>query len=154
MRKFLLIGLSLIVTSFLVAQTTTRLEIKSLPLFHTAEKFYAAGSFNGWNPADAKFELKRNDKGEYVLELNLPEGKYEYKITRGNWDKAECKEKGDNIPNRTLEIPSAATIQISIEQWQDRVPKKPKLSTASKNVRIIETAFQIPQLNRNRRIWI
>jgi predicted alpha/beta superfamily hydrolase len=136
-----------------IAQTT-RLEIKSLPPFHTTENFYAAGSFNSWNPQDQQYQFKKDDKGNYFLDVKLSGGKYEYKITRGSWDKVECKTSGENISNRTLAIPSETPIQIIIEEWQDLLPKKPKLSTASKNVHIIETAFHIPQLNRNRRIWV
>jgi predicted alpha/beta superfamily hydrolase len=40
------------------------------------------------------------------------------------------------------------------EERQESLILKPKDSTASKNVHIIDTAFYIPQLNRYRRIWI
>jgi predicted alpha/beta superfamily hydrolase len=45
-------------------------------------------------------------------------------------------------------------ISLDIEEWVDRFPAKPKVSTASKNVCIIDTAFLIPQLKRTRRVWI
>jgi predicted alpha/beta superfamily hydrolase len=41
-----------------------------------------------------------------------------------------------------------------VEEWADRFPAKPRVSTAGKNVRIIDTAFLIPQLKRVRRVWI
>jgi predicted alpha/beta superfamily hydrolase len=146
--SFLLIGTSII------AQNNTRLEIKSLPLYHSAEKFYAAGSFNGWNPQDEQYKFKKDDKGNYLLELKLEPGKYEYKITRGGWAKVECKKDGAGIENRVMTISANATIGIDIEEWADRFVTSARKSTASKNVKIIDTAFWMPQLNRKRRVLI
>ncbi len=49
---------------------------------------------------------------------------------------------------------SQSTTRLEIEDRQDKYPSKKTTSSASKNVRIIETSFFIPQLNRNRRVWI
>jgi len=43
---------------------------------------------------------------------------------------------------------------LTIDEWADRFPASPKKSTASKNVKTIDTAFLIPQLKRTRRICI
>ena len=45
-------------------------------------------------------------------------------------------------------------MKIEVEEWQDKFPAKPKTSTASARVKVIDTAFWIPQLNRSRRVWI
>ena len=145
----------LLSATFLFAQTTTRLEIKSLPEKHIAgSNLYIAGSFNGWNPQDEQYKFKRDDKGNYFLELKLYYGKYEYKITRGGWDKVECKKGGAGIENRLITISANATISLVIEEWADRFATTPRKSTASRNVKIIDTAFLIPQLNRIRRVLI
>ena len=137
------------------SQTIVRIEIKSLPTYHpSSSAVYAAGSFNGWNPQDEQYKFKRDDKGNYFLELKLNSGKYEYKITRGGWDKVECKKGGAGIENRVVDLPTDKTIELAIEEWQDRIPVKPRVSTASKNVQIIDTAFWISQLKRTRRIWV
>ncbi len=115
---------------------------------------YIAGSFNDWNPKDEKFRFQESDNGSYYVLLQLDAGKYEYKITRGGWDKVECKKGGAGIPNRVLTVPADTAIQITVEEWADNIPAKPKVSTASRNVRIIATAFYIPQLKRKRRVWI
>ena len=145
---------ALLAVSFLTAQNIVRLELKSLPLYHTAEKFYAAGSFNGWNPQDEQYQFKKDEKGNYFLELKLTSGKYEYKITRGGWNKVECKKDGAGIENRVFTISANTIISINIESWADRFASAPRKSTASKNVKIIDTAFLIPQLNRVRRVLI
>ncbi len=115
---------------------------------------YAAGSFNGWNPQDEKFKFKKDDKGNYSLELKLNPGSYEYKITRGGWDKVECKPGGDAMGNRSFKVEGDLSVELNIEEWQDRFPSKPRVSSASPNVTIIDTAFWIPQLKRTRRVWI
>jgi predicted alpha/beta superfamily hydrolase len=139
----------------LFAQSTTRFEIKSLPVYHAAESsIYIAGSFNGWNPQDEQYRFNRDEKGNYFFELKSDAGKYEYKITRGGWDKVECKKGGAGIENRVLAIPTDTAIELNIEEWADRFKEKPRVSTASKNVKIIDTAFWMPQLNRKRRVLI
>jgi predicted alpha/beta superfamily hydrolase len=140
--------------SSLVAQDT-RFEIISLPAYHASgSSIYIAGSFNGWNPRDENFKFNNDGKGNYFLDLTLAAGNYEYKITRGGWDKVECKKGGASIDNRSLTVPAGNTVKLDIEEWADRNPPKPRVSTASKNVRVIDTAFLIPQLKRVRRIWI
>lgn len=139
---------SIIITLFLtlsgLSQGITRLEIKSLPVHPSAENFYAAGSFNGWNPQDEQYKFKKDAAGNYFLELRLNSGQYEYKITRGGWDKVECRKGGAGIENRVMLIPTNTRLELTIEEWEDQLPAKSKVSTASKNVCIIDTAFLFP----------
>src|SRR5436190_2700328 len=145
------IGLSLIV----FAQQAIQITISSLPEFHPSNSaVYIAGSFNGWNPQDEKYKFQQNANGAYYINLKLEKGLYEYKITRGGWDKVECKTSGAGIENRSLKVESDTLIEVAVEEWVDRFPTNPTKSTVSKNVHIIDTAFLIPQLNRTRRVWI
>lgn len=145
----------LLFVSSIIAQNTVRVEIKSLPSYHpSGSGIYAAGSFNGWNPQNEQYKFQRDEKGNYFLNLKLNAGSYEYKITRGGWDKVECKKDGIGIPNRSLKVDADVTVELDIEEWQDRFPPKPGVSSAGKNVQIIDTAFLIPQLKRTRRVWI
>jgi len=138
-----------------MAQITVKFRIKTLPAYHpSGSNIYAAGSFNGWNPQDENFKFHHKKDSSYSLELNLTRGSYEYKITRGGWDKVECKKGGTTIENRSLKVEENETLELNIEEWADRFPATPKKTTASKNVRIIDTAFLIPQLKRTRRVWI
>ena len=66
----------------------------------------------------------------------------------------ECKKGGAGIQNRSLKLTSDTTINMTVEEWADNIERKPRVSTASKNVHIIDTAFFIPQLNRTRRVLI
>jgi predicted alpha/beta superfamily hydrolase len=137
------------------SQQTVRLEIKTLPAYHASgSDIYLAGSFNGWNPQDKDYRFTKTTGGEYFIELRLKEGSYEYKITRGSWDKAETNKGGSTVGNRKLNVPADNHVHIDVAEWADRFPPRLAVSTASKNVRIIDTAFLIPQLKRVRRVWV
>jgi alpha-glucosidase len=137
------------------AQHSVRFIVAALPQFHATDStIYLAGSFNSWNPQDKNTRFQKDAKGNYFFEGKLDDGMYEYKVTRGGWDKVECKNGGAGIANRFFKLISDTVINLTIEDWADRYPAKPKKSTASKNVHIIDTAFLIPQLNRTRRVWI
>jgi predicted alpha/beta superfamily hydrolase len=155
MIKIIFSVFTLLFVSSIIAQRTVRLEIKSLPTYHPSNAdVYVAGSFNGWNPQDEKYKFQRNADGGYFINMRLDNGIYEYKITRGGWDKVECKKGGAGIENRSLKVEVDATVELTIEEWADRFPATPRKSTANKNVHIIDTAFLIPQLKRVRRVWI
>jgi predicted alpha/beta superfamily hydrolase len=145
----------LAISIYASSQHTVRFTVQSLPAYHAADSvIYLAGSFNGWNPQDKNFNFKKDATGRYVFEAKLADGMYEYKITRGGWGKVECKKAGGDIQNRFFKLAADTTISLTIEEWADRFVKKPRVSTASKNVRVIDTAFLIPQLNRTRKVWI
>ena len=144
-----------IITTTTLAQYTITFRINSLPQYHAADSdIFIAGSFNGWNAQDTDYQFLKDPQGNYYLNLSFTEGNVEYKITRGSWDKTECKKDGDPVSNHILKVEKDTTIKVDIEDWSDRFPAKPKESTASKNVHIIDTAFFIPQLKRTRRVWI
>ncbi|MFI5185131.1 MAG: alpha/beta hydrolase-fold protein, partial [Chitinophagales bacterium] len=149
----LLIFLISVVSVF--SQHTVQFIIHSLPDFHPSDSsLYLACSFNGWNPQDTKFHFRKNENGNYFFGTKLDDGRYEFKITRGAWDKVECRKGGADIQNRSFDLTADTTINLVIEEWADRFVKKTRVSTASKNVHIVDAAFLIPQLKRVRRIWI
>ena len=117
-------------------------------------KLFLAGSMNNWNPANISYLFLKNAKQHYELTLNLPDGINEYKITRGSWETVESRLNGQPVSNRGFVLKRDTVIYLDILQWQDNFKLQPKAHTASKNVRVIDTAFQIPQLGRTRRIWV
>ena len=155
-RKTFFLVIIALLTLTVTAQQKIRIEINSLPSNSPDNSsLFIAGNFNGWNPQSKNYQFQKNEKG-YFLELSLNAGSYEYKITRGGWDKVECTKEGKDVGNRTLRVDADATIEVSVEGWKDLFASssQPGKSTANKNVRIIDTAFFIPQLNRTRRVWI
>ncbi|HKZ65824.1 MAG TPA: hypothetical protein VJ111_05690, partial [Chitinophagaceae bacterium] len=104
-KKTVFVALCLVLIAVAMAQNTIHLQIKSLPPYHpSGSNIYAAGSFNGWNPQDENYRFQHDDSGIYSLDLKLDKGSYEYKITRGGWDKTECKKGGAGVANRILKI--------------------------------------------------
>jgi predicted alpha/beta superfamily hydrolase len=155
MLKGLIILVQTFISIHLMAQHIVTMNIQSLPQYHSpGSEIYLAGSFNGWNPQDAGHRFNKDKRGNYSIQLSLADGSYEYKLTRGSWETVECKANGASADNHELEVNADASLNITVEEWKDRFPAKPKESTASKNVRVVDTAFYIPQLKRTRKIWI
>lgn len=157
MRHIIRRSIALILFLFIVFEVFSQENIKVLIDKHPSENagnFYLAGSFNNWNPKDEEYRFTKNNEGKFSVILKLQPGLYEYKVTRGGWDKVECNRDGSMIANRLLKVERDTTILLEIQQWADNIAAKPKVSTASRHVQIMDAAFSIPQLNRERRIWI
>jgi predicted alpha/beta superfamily hydrolase len=154
MKKGLLCIELLLIGLISFAQYKVTFVIDRLPSYHQSSgKIFLVGSFNNWNPHDDKMELKTiNGKPGITIELN--KGMYEYKFTEGSWEKVESLDKGFPTENRKIIVGSDTIIHSEVEHWADHFPKKEKISTASKNVHVIDNSFYIPQLDRHRRIWI
>lgn len=136
-----------------MAQHALRIIVTS-PAKDNATDIYMAGSFNGWNPKDETFRLRKDDKGNFTLALqNIPAGDYEYKFTRGSWETGEINEKGQPAANRNLRLVSDTTLRLTVAGWAQGLNAASR-NTASANVHVIDTAFYIPQLKRYRKIWI
>ena len=114
------------------------------------DTLYVAGEFNGWNERDPQYMMTSGPNGHSVVISGLSAGEYEYKITRGRWAAVEGTATGGFVGNRTLNFQNGATENISIAGWED-IAGTP---TITSHVRVLDSNFQIPQLNRLRRIWI
>src|SRR5688572_9041132 len=98
-RKTFFFFIITLVTLPVTAQQKIRIEINSLPANTPANSvIFIAGNFNSWNPQDKNFQFQKNAKG-YFIELSLNAGSYEYKITRGGWDKVESTKEGKDVGN-------------------------------------------------------
>jgi predicted alpha/beta superfamily hydrolase len=146
---FLLLCMSL--HSF--AQFTLRIAIPQTPSAHNTDDVFAAGNFNNWNPCDSNYLFKKENNVLVLQIKNLPAGNYQFKFTRGTWQKVESTITGTDVENKTVNLSADTVIQYTIDGWVDdfTIAKK---HTASLNVHILDTAFFIPQLNTTRRIWV
>ena len=61
---------------------------------------------------------------------------------------------GADVANHAVKLIGDTTISYSIAGWADDFAALSKVHTASPNVQVLDTAFEIPQLYRHRRIWI
>jgi predicted alpha/beta superfamily hydrolase len=154
-KRIILLVLLMLSDTWLFAQVTVTFKTDKLPPFKTAAKdLYLAGDFNNWNPADKAWQLQSGQSGNYQLIKNLPKGSYSFKVTKGSWETVECGANGKPFDNRSITIGHDTTIVLAVADWQDNYPVAEKKHTASANVHIISEKFEIPQLGRQRRIWI
>jgi len=154
MKKVVLLLLAIVLVIVTHAQYTLRLIVDKVAT-RALEDIYVTGSFNNWNPRDAQFKLKPYGTSRRAIVVkDLKPGKYQYKFTRGSWQSVETTAKGTDIENREEDLSEDVSTNITIEGWKDDFPDKPKPNTASPQVKLLDTAFFIPQLNRTRRVWI
>ena len=136
------------------AQYRVVFKLNNVPSSHKDDSVFIAGNFNGWNPGTAAYLFSFNSDSVLQLSAQMDAGNYEYKCTRGSWQKVEVKNDGSDIGNRVFQLRSDTTVEINIDAWKDDLAPVERKHTASNNVRLMDTAFFIPQLNRARKIWI
>ncbi len=83
------------------------------------DPIYLAPDFNGWDPRDDRLIFSYLPDGRPYMTLSTVNNSFEYKITRGGWDKVEVSEDGNPIPNRVLNYGFADTVHINIVRWRD-----------------------------------
>ena len=146
--------IALLFTGFINAQVTLR--VTSVPTNTPAEtSIYVIGSVNAWDPTNTQYVLQPDGFG--ARQVTIPEGMgtVNYKFTRGgSWTTVEGNASGSFLPNRSFTFTgSPQTINLTIQSWED-ISGSGTTSTAATNVQILNTAFLMPQLSRNRKIWI
>lgn len=113
---------------------------------------HAVGTFNNWNPGDPNTVLAPLGNGQYSITVTPPAGEVKFKFTRGSWATVEGNANGGYLPDRVLNYSGQpTTVELTILSWEDLGGSN---STAAPNVSILSNNFYMPQLNRNRRIWL
>jgi predicted alpha/beta superfamily hydrolase len=160
MKKYLLFIAFLFLACPGFTQYTLKLVVTAVPkptvnvAQRAAEPVYVAGNFNSWNPKDENYKLKPLGSRVAVVLKDIPAGVYAFKFTRGDWSKVETTSDGRDIADRVVEVKGDMTQEFIIEGWKDDYPVRPKPYTATPQVKILDSAFYMPQLDRKRRIWI
>lgn len=133
---------------------TLTIVLDVVPEKHSKDDVFVAGNFNEWNPGAAAFKLN-NTGATRSLSVQLRQrGLYEFKFTRGGWDKVMCNNNGGDVENVRVELNADTVIHYSVLAWKDDFAPVEKKHTLSKNVSIIEQGMLMPQLGRSRRIWL
>ena len=129
------------------------IQVNSLPASTPADSdIHVAGNFNNWDPGASAYILQEVSAGTYEISLDVSAGTYEFKFTRGSWDTVEGTAQGGYRPNRQITYGGGMqTETLTIAGWEDIAGGN---STAADNVEILSEDFYMPQLDRNRRIWI
>jgi predicted alpha/beta superfamily hydrolase len=150
-QKLYLFIASLSLPLFLSAQLV--LQLNSIPSNTPAgSDIYVAGSFNNWSPDNNNYILQPNAQDVRRIELDLSPGMYEYKFTRGGWATVEGTAAGGFLSNRMVQYNGGLQVEnVSIAGWEGQGSSS---STAAANVEVLSESFYMPQLNRNRKIWI
>jgi len=121
----------------------------------TSDNIFIAGNFQNWNPSDLNYELNDIGNDQFQIVINPNAGLLEFKFTRGNWDSVEGNENGGFFSNRTYTYDGTpSSLDLSIASWEDLNSGNTGNSTAAENVHLLDDNFYMPQLDRNRRIWI
>nr|WP_206204267.1 alpha/beta hydrolase-fold protein [Thermococcus sp. 18S1] len=118
------------------------------------DSVYIAGDFNGWNPGDENYRLRKRDDGKWEITLEFRRGtKIEFKFTRGSWETVEKGRNGEEIPNRALVLEESGRYEFTVYHWRDYVEE---VGVGTHTIVGNVTTFKMfmPQLNRTRRIWV
>ena len=115
---------------------------------------FVAGNFCEWFPDIPRYQMQKIEPGKYHFQFP-PDFQFdqslEYKYTRGGWDQVELDTFGEAPQNRKI-ITKGIIQKDFVPYW-----RKNGAVYDTSFVPIIETVaerFEIPQLNRNRRVRI
>lgn len=135
------------------AQQVFHVKVEQMPGTHEDEPVYLTGNFNAWDPADESLRMRTGADGNLEITVTLtdvPSDRLEYKFTRGSWQSSECTAQGRLTGPRLAPLGQDTSIVVQIAGWRDDFPAH----TATENVHLLDSAFYMPQLDRNRKIWI
>ncbi len=142
---FLISGMSLCQVTFI---------IDKLPDDHNYNNnIFISGDFEGWSGGKVQYKLEY-DKNTYFITIPNIGDNIKFKFTLGSWENVECDKDGNSIDDRVYnfnKLQDSVTIQIN--NWAEGKSKIIKHTTTN-NVHIFSERFKMPQLNRERKIWI
>jgi AraC-like DNA-binding protein len=83
------------------------------------DSLFMVGTFNEWNPSDRRFVFRKNKEGMYEVTIVTILDSFEYKITRGGWQKVEGNMNGAVRPNRGYHVRMGKDVEIKVDSWED-----------------------------------
>jgi predicted alpha/beta superfamily hydrolase len=114
---------------------------------------YLSGNFNQWITQDRKYQMSKQAKGKYTFtfpaDFSYPE-ELIYKFTKGDWSEVEIDKFENKTPNRHCKKRSGFQRE-HVPKWrQNWLPYRP---SQLPQVHLISEEFEIPQLNKTRKVW-
>lgn len=114
---------------------------------------YLSGNFNDWVTQDAQFRMQKLSKGKYTFTFPSEpkfQGELIYKFTKGDWSEVEIDRYGNRTPNRIWND-SKPERNEKVAKWRKNwLPYRP---SQLPKIHLISEEFEIPQLNKTRKIW-
>jgi len=118
-----------------------------------ARPVYISGNFNNWHTQDPQFEMEKIGNGLYHFKFQsdfIYPDELLYKFTKGDWSEVEIDKYGNRTENRSCKNHSGVRKE-HVDKWRKNwLPFKPNFLP---KVHLISEEFEIPQLNKTRRIW-
>ena len=114
---------------------------------------YISGNFNNWHTQDTNFEMEKIGNGLYhykfAADFVYPD-ELLYKFTKGDWSEVEIDKYGNRTDNRSCKEHSGVRKE-HVDKWRKNwLPFKPNFLPS---VHLISEEFEMPQLNKKRKIW-
>lgn len=114
---------------------------------------YLSGNFNNWATQDLRFKMQKIKEGEY--EYSFPAelemyGELIYKFTKGDWSEVEIDMHGNRTPNRHWNDDRSVKVERVAKWRKNWLPYRP---SQLPQIHLISEEFEIPQLNKTRKIW-
>lgn len=114
---------------------------------------YISGNFNNWHTQDTSFMMEQIASNLYQFEFNAdfdyPE-ELLYKFTKGDWSEVEIDVQGNRTENRSTKKHRGIQNEFVARWRKNWLPFKPNYLP---QVLLISDEFEIPQLNKTRKIW-
>ena len=109
-------------------------------------------TLGNWDAAG--LALQHKDDGNWHGSAQILSGiGYGFKITRGTWGTVETDSAGAPIPDRTLQVPSAQTVSLTVADWVDHGKSVPGRVTLTGDIRLLKN-FHSTLLNNDRTIIV
>ena len=114
---------------------------------------YISGNFNNWKTQDKDFIMVKTGNNSYQYEFpndfDYPE-ELLYKFTKGDWSEVEIDAHGNRTENRSTKKNSGIQNEYVARWRRNWLPFKQSFLP---QVLLISDEFEIPQLNKTRKIW-
>lgn len=114
---------------------------------------YLSGNFNNWRTQDRAYVMEKISSGLYhfkfTADFEYPETLL-YKFTKGDWSEVEI-DGDDNITSNRSTTKHSGIQNEHVSKWRRNwLPFKPNYLP---KIVLISDEFEIPQLNKTRKIW-
>ena len=118
-----------------------------------ARPVYLSGNFNNWATQDRRFLMQKISDGKYSFifpkDFIYPD-ELVYKFTKGDWSEVEIDRYGNKTPNRFCKK-NKGIQKEHVPKWRKNwLPYRP---SQLPKVHLISEEFEIPQLNKTRKVW-